>query len=182
MSPTSSASDEALQGTEFEELVNLYYASLYRFARSLTRSESDASDLTQQTFYIWGSKGHQLRDRTRAKSWLFTTLHREFLRQRRHQVRFPKVELSEVEPELSSAEPTGVETLDLESVLSALEQVEPLYRAALSLFYVEEMSYREMAEILGVPIGTVQSRLARGKVQLRRRLSQGAGLAMKEPR
>lgn len=166
MSHTSGARDKTRPEVEFEDLVRAHYASLYRFALSLTRSESDASDLTQQTFLIWGSKGHQLIDRSRAKTWLFTTLHREFLRQRRHQVRFPQVELSEGEPELS-VEPEGIETLKLESVLRAMARVEPLYQATLSLFYLEEMSYREMADILGVPIGTVQSRLSRGKAQLR---------------
>ena len=66
----------------FEELVNRYYRDLYRFGFSLTRSEADAADLTQQTFYIWASKGHQLREAGNAKRWLLTTLHREFLQQR----------------------------------------------------------------------------------------------------
>jgi RNA polymerase sigma-70 factor (ECF subfamily) len=49
-------------GLDFEALVSQYYASLYQFAFSLTRSESDACDLTQETFYIWAAKGHQLKD------------------------------------------------------------------------------------------------------------------------
>ena len=53
-------------------LVDLYYGPLYRFALSLTRTETDACDLTQETFRIWATKGHQLQDRTRVKSWLFT--------------------------------------------------------------------------------------------------------------
>lgn len=182
MSHTSGARDETRPQTEFEDLVRAHYASLYRFALSLTRSETDASDLTQQTFLIWGSKGHQLRDRTRAKTWLFTTLHREFLRLRRHEVRFPRVELSQVEPELSSMGPEGIEILKLDDVLHALAQVEPVYRAALSLFYLEDMSYREMADILGVPIGTVQSRLSRGKAQLRQLLGRDSTSPMKELR
>jgi RNA polymerase sigma-70 factor (ECF subfamily) len=182
VSHTSSERDETHLETEFEVLVRTHYASLYRFALSLTRSETDAGDLTQQTFLIWGSKGHQLRDRSLAKTWLFTTMHREFLRQRRHQIRFPQVELSEVEPELSSVEPEGIEILKLDSVLRALAQVEPLYQATLSLFYLEEMSYREMADILGVPIGTVQSRLSRGKAQLRQLLGGDSASRMKDPR
>ena len=181
MSHTSGARNETRLETEFEDLVRAHYASLYRFALSLTRSESDASDLTQQTFLIWGTKGHQLRDRSLAKTWLFTTLHREFLRVRRHQVRFPRVELSEVEGELSYVEPEGIEILKLDDVLRAMAQVEPLYQATLSLFYVEEMSYREMADILGVPIGTVQSRLSRGKAQLRQLLGRDSASAKKNP-
>jgi RNA polymerase sigma factor (sigma-70 family) len=182
VSHTSSARNETRLGIEFENLVRTHYASLYRFALSLTRSETDASDLTQETFLIWGSKGHQLRDRSRAKTWLFTTLHREFLKLRRHQIRFPQVELSEVEPELSFVEPGGIEILKLDDVLRAFAQVEPLYQATLALFYVEEMSYREMADILGVPIGTVQSRLSRGKAQLRQLLGRDPTSPMKDLR
>src|ERR1043165_8893852 len=63
----------------FTALVDEHYQTLYRFALSLTRSESDASDLTQQTFLIWANKGHQLREAAKAKFWLFRTLHRSFL-------------------------------------------------------------------------------------------------------
>jgi RNA polymerase sigma factor (sigma-70 family) len=182
VSLTSGKGKEARAEDEFEVLVRAHYASLYRFALSLTRSETDACDLVQQTFLIWGTKGHQLRDRSRAKTWLFTTLHREFLRQRRHQVRFPQTELSEVEPELSFVEAEQIDALTLDDVLRALDQVEPLYRAAVSLFYVEEMSYREMADVLGVPIGTVQSRLSRGKAQLRHLLAADPPARMKDVR
>jgi RNA polymerase sigma-70 factor (ECF subfamily) len=65
-----------MPSNEFELLVSQFYEPLYRFAFSLTGTEADACDLTQQTFYIWATKGHQLRDRSKVKSWLFTTLHR----------------------------------------------------------------------------------------------------------
>src|SRR5213080_1797480 len=65
---------------EFENLVRLYYRDLYRFGLSLTGSEADAADLTQETFYIWANKGHQLQNPASVKGWLFTTLHREFSR------------------------------------------------------------------------------------------------------
>jgi RNA polymerase sigma factor (sigma-70 family) len=182
VSLTSGARKETGAEIEFEDLVRAHYASLYRFALSLTHSESDAGDLTQQTFLIWGSKGHQLRDRSRARTWLFTTLHREFLRMRRHQIRFPQTELNEVDPELPFVEPEQIDILKLDDVLRSLAQVEPLYRAALSLFYVEEMSYREMADILGVPIGTVQSRLSRGKARLRQLLAADSAARMKDIR
>ncbi|MBC8188379.1 MAG: hypothetical protein H8E78_09285, partial [Proteobacteria bacterium] len=60
----------------FENLVKEHYRPLYRFAFALAGTESEASDLTQQTFCIWGEKGHQLRDGAKAKAWLFTTLNR----------------------------------------------------------------------------------------------------------
>ena len=88
----------------FAKLVDQYYGSLYRFAFSLTRSEADACDLVQETFYIRVRKGDQLREGSKVKSWLLTTLHRESLQSRRRETRFPHVELSGAESEL---EPSG---------------------------------------------------------------------------
>jgi len=65
---------------DFEQLVEVFYMLLYRFALSLSRDPFKAADLTQQTFLLWASKGHQLRDESKAKTWLFTSLYREFLR------------------------------------------------------------------------------------------------------
>src|ERR1700744_2998256 len=62
-----------MAAVSFDSVVSLYYEPLYKFAFSLTRAEADACDLTQQTFYIWATKGSQLRDETKAKTWLFTT-------------------------------------------------------------------------------------------------------------
>src|SRR3954471_13757895 len=95
----------------FTQLVDAHYVSLYRFALSLARSEADACDLTQQTFYIWATKGHQLQDRSKVKSWLFTTLHREFLNARKRHVRFPHVELEEGIADLPVVSPNVVNTL-----------------------------------------------------------------------
>ena len=155
----------------FQTVVNSHYESLYRFALSLTRHEADACDLTQQTFYRWATKGGQLRDKSKAKSWLFTTLHREFLGQRRHEDRFPKVEITSMDGEELAADlPLLEKQLDGASVMSALQRLDETYRAPLALFYLEEHSYRDIAEILDVPIGTVMSRISRGKDLLRKRI------------
>ena len=156
----------------FRQLVDLYYSSLYRFALSLARSEADACDLAQQTFYVWAKKGHALREVAKAKSWLFTTLYREFLRGRRRGERMtaldsvPQNQLEEV-----TLEPETVSSMDGEVVMTALKEVDEVYRAPLTLFYLEDLSYQEIAEALDVPAGTVMSRLSRGKAQLRARLA-----------
>ena len=156
---------------DFENLVNLYYASLYRFALSLTRKENDACDLTQQTFYVWAAKGYQLQDASKVKTWLFTTLHRLFLEmQRRHQ-RFPHHELGEVSSELPNIDPQMINQLDSAAVVQLLARVDAPYQAPVALFYLEDYSYKEIAEILAVPIGTVKSRIARGMAQLQHILS-----------
>ena len=159
---------------DFEGLVNLYYASLYRFALSLTRKESDACDLTQQTFYIWANKGHQLKDRSKVKSWLFTTLHREFLETQRRHTRFPHYELEELKLELPAVEPELANHLDCGAALSLLAQVDLVFQAPVALFYLEDCPYKEIAEILAVPIGTVKSRIARGIAQLQAMLAKQA--------
>jgi RNA polymerase sigma-70 factor (ECF subfamily) len=158
-------------GLDFERIVADYYEPLYQFAFSLTRAEADACDLTQQTFYVWATKGHQLRDLTKVKTWLFTTLHRGFLESRRRQTRFPHYELSEVSPELPSLSPVMVNRLDSAQVLEALGKIDEVYQAPVALFYLEDCSYKDIAEILDVPIGTVKSRMARGIAQLQRLLS-----------
>lgn len=154
------------KGLDFDELVARHYGPLYQFAFSLARDEADACDLTQQTFCIWAAKGHQLRDISKVKTWLFTTLHREFLGSRRRQNRFPHVELEYAAAELPAISPATLHQLDSPQLFKALEQLDEIYRAAITLFYLEDYSYNEIAEILGIPLGTVKSRLTRGLQRL----------------
>src|SRR5437870_4240901 len=158
-----------MNAIDFQQLVDRQYVPLYRFALSLVKSEADAADLTQQTFFLWASKGDQLRDRSKAKSWLFTTLYREFLGRCRREVRFPQVELEEAHEDEMSILP-NMSALDGTAVLQALRELEEPFRAAITLFYLEQFSYQEIADVLEIPIGTVMSRLSRGKAQLRQRL------------
>ncbi|HEY5991805.1 MAG TPA: RNA polymerase sigma factor [Candidatus Udaeobacter sp.] len=154
---------------DFQQLVDRHYVPLFRFALSLSKSEADAADLTQQTFFLWATKGHQLRDGSKAKSWLFTTLYREFLNRRRHELRFPEIQLDDAGEDEMSILP-DVSAFDGGSIMRALGALQEPFRAALTLFYLEQFSYKEIADILDVPIGTVMSRLSRGKAQLRQRL------------
>jgi RNA polymerase sigma factor (sigma-70 family) len=156
-----------MSGLDFETVVANYYEALYRFALSLANSEADACDLAQQTFYMWATKGHQLRDPSKVKSWLFTTLYRAFLGSRRHQVSFPHSELTEMDDELPVIQPNAARQLDAMQAVAALGQVDEVYRAPVALFYMEDYSYLEIAAILDVPIGTVKSRMARGLAQLK---------------
>jgi len=151
-----------VKGWDFENLVAAHYEPLYQFAFSLTREEAGACDLVQQTFCVWAAKGHQLRDDSKVKTWLFTTLHREFLGSRRRQTRFPHFELEFAEAELPVVEPVSTSRLDTDLVLEALASLDEAWQAPVALFYLQDYSYKEIAEILGVPMGTVKSRLARG--------------------
>jgi RNA polymerase sigma-70 factor (ECF subfamily) len=151
----------------FEVIVGEHYEPLFRFAMSLTRVESDALDLTQQTFYVWAAKGQQLRDISKVKTWLFTTLHRAFLEIRRKQARFPQHDMEDVVEQLPALSPEPAAQADGSEVLHALARVDEVYQAAVALFYLEDCSYREIAAILQLPLGTVKSRIARGIAQLR---------------
>jgi RNA polymerase sigma-70 factor (ECF subfamily) len=159
--------------SDFESLVARYYEPLYQFAFSLARAEADACDLTQQTFYVWATKGHQLRDTSKVKTWLFTTLHREFLATRRRQIRFPHIELDDAAAELPVISPAAINRLDTAQVLAALARVDEIYQAPVALFYLQDCSYNEIAQILGVPLGTVKSRLARGLGRLQQLMADG---------
>jgi RNA polymerase sigma-70 factor, ECF subfamily len=161
-----------MHSLDFKEVVDRYYSMLYRFALSLARNEADACDLTQQTFSIWATKGHLLRDGSKAKSWLFTTLYREFISNRRREMRWPKEEISEVEHELPVARPETVDCLESTQVMEALHSIDETFRVPLVLFYLQEHSYDEIAHILEIPIGTVMSRLSRGKQKLQQAFLQ----------
>jgi RNA polymerase sigma-70 factor, ECF subfamily len=174
---------ETDQRINLEMAVERFYQPLYRFAYGLTRNnEAEALDLTQQTFLRLVQHGHQLRAPDKLQSWLFTTLRRAFLRSARHRRRRPEVAFRVGEHERAAQEAAGLavsggeeaaapRALDARAILEALAQVEPTYRAALQLYYLAELSYREIARALGIPLGTVMSRLARGKDQLRAKLN-----------
>src|SRR4249920_930212 len=131
-------------GLNFESVVAHFYEPLYQFAFGLTRAEADACDLTQQTFYVWATKGHQLRDSDKVKTWLFTTLHRQFLESRRRQVRFPHQELEASEIELPVVQPNAISQLDAAQVLASLARVDENFQAPVALFYLQDYSYKEI--------------------------------------
>lgn len=166
---------------DFHQLVAEHYSPLLRFGQSLCRGRGLAEDLVQQTFLQWARKGHTLRDTARARTWLFTTLYREWLSMARREQRHETVEF---EPDLhgGEAEP-GPEPprVDSATLQQALDSLDVNYRAPLVLFYMRELSYKDIAETLGLPIGTVMSRLSRAKDALRRALSSIPDLDLPQP-
>jgi RNA polymerase sigma factor, sigma-70 family len=155
---------------DFEQLVEAFYMPLYRFALSLSREPSDAADLTQQTFLLWASKGHQLREQSKVKAWLFTSLYREFLRGERKRGEVVDFDSESQLPDVQILPEAG-NHLDGDAVVRALLDLEEIYRVPLTLFYLQEHSYKEIAEILDLPLGTVMSRISRGKARLRDQLA-----------
>ena len=116
---------------EFEKLVKLYYRDLYRFGFSLTGSEADAADLTQETFYIWANKGDQLNNPRSVKGWLFTTLHREFLKICRRRKRFADEPIEESMHDLPDVPVDCVNRIDSRTLVRMLAEIDEDFRAPL---------------------------------------------------
>jgi len=152
---------------QFQILVDEHYEALYRFGYSLAKAEDKACDLVQQTFCIWAEKGHQLKEKSKAKTWLFTTLYREFLGQNRRGKKFQHNSIEEHEIDLPDEDQHIERKVDGQKAVELLQLVDETYKAPLILFYLQQHSYKEIAEILEIPMGTVMSRISRGKSQLR---------------
>ncbi len=166
------APDSASGPESFVLFVEAHYQAAYRFAFSLCGNHPDACDITQQAFYLAHTKGHQLRDDSKRKQWLFTILHREFLRTRRRETAHPQTSLEFSEPLLPPIHVDHAIHLDSKAVLLVLQTLDENFRMPLVLFYLDQLSYKEIAATLDLPIGTVMSRLARGKQMLRQRLEE----------
>lgn len=156
---------------DYEQVVATYHEPLYRFAYSLAGNRDDACELTQETYVRLLTKGNQLRDRAKIKTWLFTTLYRIFLGWRRRATRFPHFEITAVEPELPQLTVEMADEVDGETAMDSALQIDEHFRAPLVLFYLQGLSYKEIAGVLKIPTGTVMSRLSRGKELLRKRLA-----------
>lgn len=153
-----------------QELVEQNYDALYRYAFRLTGSGADADDLTQETFCRAQMQLHQLREPERAKAWLFAILRNCFLLRGRSQRRVHSVDLNAA-GELPAREEPDEHEIPPERLQEALNELPEMFRTPVILFYFEDFSYRDIAEHLDLPIGTVMSRLSRAKAQLRRRLA-----------
>ena len=149
-------------------LVDEHYEFLYRFAVRLTGSGADAEDLVQQAFLTAHTKYEQLREPEKARAWLIVVVRNAFRKSLRRDRPQPLSTMSDFpEPSQNGA---GGPAIDSESVQAALNELPEEFRTPLILFYFEEFSYKRIAEVLEVPIGTVMSRLSRGKEHLRARL------------
>lgn len=163
---------------ELQSVVDDHYQNLYRFALSLTRSPDDAWDLTQEAFLKLARKRSSIRSTSAVKSWLYTTLYREFLRIAKRGSRFDQLENDDlVEAPQESHQMDQIQAAEADDVMQALVQLKTGYRQVVSLYYLESYSYKEIASILDIPIGTVMSRLARGKEILKRHICKPANPA-----
>jgi RNA polymerase sigma-70 factor (ECF subfamily) len=169
----------------FAELAMPYMSALYSAALRMTRNPSDAEDLVQET-YLRAYRGFSgFKEGTNLKAWLYKILTNTYINSYRAKKRRPEqVELDDVEDFYLYRRLGGLEAVDAdrspeaevldsipdEAVKRALEDLPEQFRMAVLLADVEGFSYKEIAEIMDVPIGTVMSRLHRGRKQLQKRL------------
>ncbi len=161
-------------------LVEQYYASIYGYAYRLSGSAADAEDLTQQTFMIAHQKLHQVRDKDKVDRWLYTIARSCFLKSRRRKrpsaaVNY-ELDVNEIPERFHDESP-----FDEEQIQGALNELGDEFRVVVTMFFYEELSYKQIAEALSIPIGTVMSRLARAKGRLRYALADRSDERPQDP-
>jgi RNA polymerase sigma-70 factor (ECF subfamily) len=173
---------------EFEGAAMPHLDDIFRTALRMSGDRSRAEDAVQETFLQAWKSFDRFEPGTNCRAWLFRILFHSVHHHRRKLFRFPLVKDAEefLEANLPAPEPVP-ENLRDEQILSALERIPRDYRAAVLLVDVEEFAYKEAADILRVPVGTVMSRLSRGRKLLRGQLAEvarayGIGTPRGEPR
>jgi RNA polymerase sigma-70 factor (ECF subfamily) len=164
-----------------QQMVQEHYHSLYVYAYRLSGSAADAEDLTQEAFCKAQLHLGQLRDTERAKPWLFRILRNEYL----HKVRAGKTQRCmtlEDMSEIPERIPDPPHPIELERLQQALNELPEAFRTPIILYYFDDFSYREIAEQMDLPLGTVMSRLARAKAHLRVCLGGALEMAAEGPR
>ena len=161
--------DEHRGDLDIERLVAEHYRGVFGYAYRLTGSVADAEDFTQRVFLTAQRKLGDLHNAESARSWLFTILRNCFWKtsQKRRPLLAGSLAMNlNTIPDHPPREPE----IDRERLQQVLNQLPERSRVVLAMFYYEDRSYREIAELLDLPIGTVMSRLARAKSQLRSKL------------
>lgn len=155
---------------DIAQLVADHHAVLYRYAYRLSGSAADAEDLVQQAFLTAHRKLDQVRSAANVRSWLFAVLRNAFLKSCRKQglVNAGDLDLSLDSFPEEIPDPPLVDSHELQA---ALDELPAEFRVVVLMFYFEQRSYKDIAEELDLPIGTVMSRLSRAKSHLRGRLS-----------
>ena len=162
---------------EFEKVVLPYLAYLYRVSFCLVRgNKEDREDLVQETIIKAYKSFHQLNHFDKCRAWITSILYNTFINKYRREMDNP-VMLQSIEETLvyqQDPEKRILEKARYEEVLKALSELPEEYRTVIIFSDMQDLSYNEITEILGVPMGTVRSRLSRGRRLLRAKLSESS--------
>lgn len=168
---------------DFESAAMPHLADIYRTACSLTGNASDGQDLAQDVYLQAWKSFHRFELGTNCRAWLYKILFHRMSHFRRKAHRYQTLpEENTLEQTLAAPVPAGDQLTDRQ-VLAALDRLSPQFREVLLLADVQEFSYKEVAETLEIPIGTVMSRLSRARAQLRedlREVAAGFGIGKKD--
>jgi RNA polymerase sigma-70 factor (ECF subfamily) len=152
---------------EFGERVEAEIPRLRRYARALTRNSTAADDLVQDSIERSLAKRRLWRPETNLRAWLFTIMHNQYVNQVRRSVREGvAISISDSEPSMTREASQG-KRLELRDLDRALARLPDEQRSVILLVGLEGMSYEAVAEVVGIPVGTVRSRLSRGRAALR---------------
>jgi len=138
-------------------------------ALRLSGNEYDAEDITQETFYIAFKRFHQLKDEDKCKSWLFSIMRNLFLKEAERRGNYKELNLDEgeylfnLESVSNYNEKEITEKIDNQELQVILNKIPEKYKSPFLLFYMDNRSYKEIADVLNIPIGTVMSRISRGR-------------------
>jgi RNA polymerase sigma-70 factor (ECF subfamily) len=158
-----------------DALIEPHIPALRRYAWALCRNAQDADDLVQECLLRALGRWHLRRPEGSVRAWLFAILHNGFISGRRQEARRPRAALPEADERAVEAGQEHAVMLD--DVGAALDTLPEEQRAVLLLVGVEDLTYEEAARVLAVPIGTVMSRLSRGRERLRRGMENGGAKA-----
>src|SRR5919206_2596971 len=163
---------------DFARLLEVEIPRLRRYARALTRDVSRADDLVQSCLTRAVAKQHLWQPGTDLRAWLFTLLHNQHVNLVRRSIREGvSVDIEELAPVLTTkaGQNPRLQLRDLHRAMGALPDEQ---RQVVLLVALEGMSYEQVADVLGVPVGTVRSRLSRGREALRRHMDLRGGEAV----
>src|SRR3989338_5184397 len=156
----------------FKQIALPHLKFIYNMALRLSGNEYDAEDLTQETFYIAFKKFHQLKDEDKCRNWLFSIMRNLYLKEVERKGNFRELNLDDEGEYLQNLEIVAakkysenelIKKTDKQDIQLILDRIPEKYKLPFLLFYMDNRSYKEIAETLNIPIGTVMSRISRGR-------------------
>lgn len=165
----------------FEKYLSPHVSMLYKSAIRMCGNPNDAQDLVQETLYCALKSFHQIQDKEKSKYWMFSILRNLFLKDIEKTKKRAEIEFESVCDKLSDRQHPEGDFLRAEvksNIQEVLDKLDERLKTALVRFYFDGLSYKEISASLGIPIGTVMSRIARAKVYLKRELLRSETLRL----